>query len=75
MTQKHKSNISGKNIKLIRKKNKIKQEDLAAKLQLEGLPITTSTISKIESEYRSVTDKELLAFSRALHVSLDDLVS
>ena len=75
MTQKHKSNISGKNIKLIRKKNKIKQGDLAAKLQLEGLPITTSTISKIESEDRSVTDKELLAFSRALHVSLDDLVS
>lgn len=75
MTQKHKSNISGKNIKLIRKRNKIKQENLAVKLQLEGLPVTTSTISKIESEDRSVTDKELLAFSRALHVSLDDLVS
>ena len=75
MTQKHKSNISGKNIKSIRQRNKIKQEDLAAKLQLEGLPITTSTISKIESEDRSVTDKELLAFSRVLHVSLEELIS
>jgi len=75
MTQKHKSNISGKNIKLIRKKNKIKQEDLAVKLQLKGFPMTPSTISKIESKDRSVTDRELLAFSKVLHVSLDDLVS
>ena len=75
MTQKHKSNISGKNIKSIRQKNKIKQEDLAVKLQLEGFPMTTSTISKIESKDRSVTDKELLAFSKVLHVGLDDLVS
>ena len=74
MLKKAKYNISGKNIKSIRLKKNISQEDLAIKLQLKGIKFTPSTISKIESEDRSVSDKELLAFSQVLNVSLEELI-
>lgn len=71
----HESNISGDNIKKVRKNMHYSQDDVAAKLQLEGLSVTASTISKIESKDRSVTDKELLAFSKVLDTSAQDLIS
>ncbi len=74
-TKKHESNISGENIKEIRKNKHYSQDDLATKLQLKGLPVTASTISKIESKDRSVSDKELLAFSKVLNTSAQDLIS
>lgn len=75
MLKRERHNISGKNIRSIRLKKDLSQEDLVVKLQLKGISITPSTISKIESEGRSVSDKELLAFSQVLNVSLDNLVS
>ena len=73
--KKNKSNISGKNIRRIRKKNHLSQEDLAAKLQLVGAGVTTSTISKIETQDRRVSDKELLCIAKALGTSTEDLVN
>lgn len=76
MSQKHKknNNISGENIKKIRKNRHLNQVELATKMQLDGVSMTPSTISKIESKSRMVTDKELVAFSKALGTNTQELV-
>ena len=68
------NNISGENIKKIRKNRHLNQVELATKMQLDGIPMTPSTISKIESKNRMVTDKELVAFSKALDTNTQKLL-
>lgn len=68
-----KSNIVGKKIYELRKKQKLSQEDLAAKMQLNNIEITQKVISRIEKQERFVTDYELLVFSRVLGVNIYDL--
>ena len=46
----------------------ISQMDLVARLQLRGIMITQSALSKLEHGLRPVTDIELLALAKALHV-------
>jgi len=67
-------NIIGAKITQIRFKKGIKQKDLLAKLQSEGLDITGSCLSKIEGQTRMVTDKELVIISNALGVSPENLL-
>ena len=76
ISRKHKknNNISGENIKKIRKNRHLNQVELANKMQLDGIPMTPSTISKIESKNRMVTDKELVAFSKALDTNTQKLL-
>lgn len=71
-----KGNICGKRIRLGRamQNPSMTQEDLAVKLQLLGLNMTTLTISRIEKDTRHVCDAELKAVARILNVSLDWLV-
>ena len=52
----------------------LNQEYIAIKMQLSGIPMTPSTISKIESDQRAVTDKELMAFSKVLGKTPSDLL-
>ena len=66
-------NISGKNIKQIRKYGKITQEDLCARMQVMGFKISRSDISKLENGKRFITDVEVVGFSKALKVSILDL--
>lgn len=68
-----KSNIVGKKIYEFRKKQKLSQEDLAVKMQLNNIEITQKVISRIEKQERFVTDYELLVFSRVLGVNIYDL--
>ena len=42
-------NISGNKLSELRKANKMSQQDLAEKLQLEGIDLTAKEISKIEN--------------------------
>ncbi len=63
-------NISGDRIREARDKLKISQEQLAAKIQLEGLSITQKAISRIETGERVVADYELPYFADALNVSV-----
>ncbi len=67
-------NIVGGNITLIRLEKCMKQKDLLAKIQLEGLDITGSCLSKIEGQTRIVTDKELVILAKALDVSVVRLI-
>ena len=64
-------NISGKKLCELRKANKMSQQDLAEKLQLEGIDLTSKEISKIENNKRLVQDFELFAFAKIFKVSAD----
>jgi len=67
-------NVVGANITRIRLEKGIKQKDLLARLQSEGLDITGSSLSKIEGRTRMVTDKELVVIAFALGVKPQDLL-
>jgi len=69
-----KANIIGEKIFNYRKLQKLSQEDLAAKMQLNGIEISQKVISRIENQERFVTDYELLVFSQVLGVSVYDLL-
>ncbi|MBQ2835753.1 MAG: helix-turn-helix transcriptional regulator [Clostridia bacterium] len=64
-------NISGNKLRELRKASKISQQDLAEKLQLEGIDLTAKEISKIENNKRLVQDFELFAFAKIFKVSAD----
>ena len=64
-------NISGSKLSDLRKANKMSQQDLAGKLQLEGIDLTAKEISKIENNKRLVQDFELFAFAKIFKVSAD----
>ena len=69
-------NIVGSRVSQARKavKSPITQADLVARLQLLGVMIDQSTLSKIESEKRPVTDIEVVALAKALKVSVSWLL-
>ena len=64
-------NISGSILKELRLKNNLSQQDLAEKLQLLGIELTSKEISKIENNKRLVQDFELFAFAKVFNVSAD----
>lgn len=63
-------NISGERIRKARVSQGITQEQLAAKIQCEGLDISQRTISRIETGLRVVADYELEYIAKALNVSV-----
>lgn len=65
-------NISGIKLKELRKQSQMSQQDLAEKLQLEGVDLTSKEISKIETNNRLVQDFELFAFAKIFKVSADE---
>ena len=65
-------NISGNKLKELRKDAKMSQQDLAEKLQLEGIDLTSKEISKIENNNRLVQYFELFAFAKIFKVSADE---
>lgn len=64
-------NISGSVLKELRLKANLSQQDLAEKLQLLGIELTSKEISKIETDNRLVQDFELFAFAKIFNVSAD----
>jgi transcriptional regulator with XRE-family HTH domain len=71
-----KRNIIGERVRLARKRAKppITQNDLAARLQVQGSRLERVTISKIETGYREVTDMEAMAIAKALGVTVSWLI-
>lgn len=67
-------NIIGLNLRKIRLKNKLSQEQLSARLQMKGLKFDRTTISKIEVRSRQVLDYELVHIAEALKVDIHELV-
>jgi HTH-type transcriptional regulator, cell division transcriptional repressor len=66
-------NIVGKRVQEARRKftPPLSQEELAARLELNGWKISRGTLAKIESGVRQVTDIEVMALSQTLKVSAD----
>ena len=69
-----KKNICGKRVKEARKKLKLSQENLAAKLQIEGVIIERDSVTRIEIGTRFVADYELVALCKILNVSAEYLL-
>ena len=70
-------NLCGERVRLGRAMHKppLTQEELVREIQFMGFEgMTKLIISRIEKNQRHVCDAELLALSRALHVSMDWLV-
>lgn len=59
----HKNPIVGKNIKRLRKEQKMKSIDVIAKLQLKGLNINIGTFSKVENGYNNPSVDLLIALT------------
>lgn len=67
-------NICGANIERIRKELGMKQSTLVAKMQLAGVDINPSSLSKLEGQIRIASDIELKAISKILGVTMEELV-
>ena len=67
-------NICGANVERIRKQQGMKQTTLVSKMQLLGVDINPSSLSKLEGQTRIATDMELKAISHILCVSMETLV-
>ena len=68
-----KRNWIGSNLKKIRLLNELSQEQLIAQLNLLGLDLDRTSLSRIENQNREVYDYELVYFSKALKVNIVDL--
>lgn len=67
-------NISGERIRRLRKANKLSQNQLAIKMQIEGVIMEQDVISRIESGQRILVDYELFALAQIFKVSADWLI-
>lgn len=67
-------NVSGEQVRLLRKAARLSQEELAARVQLAGLDMTQKAISRIETGERLVADYELFYLASALRVTVPELL-
>jgi transcriptional regulator with XRE-family HTH domain len=67
-------NIVGKTVEERRKALNMKQKDLLTQLQIKGIEINSSGLSKIEGQLRSVNDYELKALSEILDIGVNELL-
>ena len=67
-------NICGTRVKEARKKMNLSQDNLAARLQTEGVNIERDSVSRIEIGTRFVADYELLVLCKILNVTPEYLL-
>ena len=67
-------NICGANVERIRKQQGMKQTALVSRMQLLGVDINPSSLSKLEGQTRIATDMELKAIAHILGVAMEELV-
>lgn len=67
-------NIIGEKVEKQRKAIGMKQKDLLAQLQIRGIDLNASGLSKLEGQLRGVTDYELKAIAESLNVSVNWLL-
>lgn len=65
----------GNNIRRLRKNAGITQEQLAARMQINGCDITRSMIAKIEVGQRHIYPDELMLIKKILNVEYNDIFS
>lgn len=67
-------NIAGARVEQRRKSIGMKQKDLLTQLQVRGVDLNASGLSKLEGQIRSINDYELIALSDVLGVSVNWLL-
>lgn len=67
-------NIIGEKVEKQRKAIGMKQKDLLAQLQIRGIDLNASGLSKLEGQLRGVADYELKAIAESLDVSVNWLL-
>ena len=66
-------NITGKKIRAVRRKKKITQIQLAARLNTLGIDFDQTAISKIENQTKVLLDFEAKAIAQALGIPIEKL--
>lgn len=67
-------NLVGARVTQARLRCGMRQNELLARLQVAGIEISSPALSLLEGQKRPVTDKELLALSDILNVSVNWLL-
>ena len=63
----------GRNIKYLREREGLTQEELATKLQVNGCDITRSSVAKIEVGQRHLYPDEILLLKDILHAQYEEI--
>lgn len=71
--EKHIKNVLGPNIKFYRKRKGLTQENLTARLNIQGIEIDRFMLTKIENQTRILYDFEICAIAETLEVDYADL--
>jgi len=67
-------NIVGSKVVAIRTERGIKQKDFLAQLQVLGMDISATSLSRLEGQYRLVQDFEIIVLAKALGIEYKDLL-
>ena len=71
--KKYPANVVGPQVRKVRTKLGLTQEQFAGRCQLEGFHISRSTLGQIEARLRYISDEELLVIASLLGVTTDQL--
>ncbi len=69
-----KCNVCGSRVREAREKLKLSQDQLAARLQTEGLGVNQNSVSRIERGKRIIADFELAALAKVLSMEINWLL-
>jgi transcriptional regulator with XRE-family HTH domain len=61
----------GKNIQTLRYQNHLTQDQVVAKLNLAGIPISKSTYAKLETNRMNIKASELVALARIFRTDIN----
>ncbi len=64
-------NVIGPQVRSLREEQELTQEELAARCNVIGWNISRSTLAKIESQVRRITDDEVALLAKALKVDIN----
>ena len=71
--KKESRNVLGPSINYFRNEKKVTQEQLAARLAIQGIAFDRSVISRIENQSRVLYDYEIIGIAKALRIDIFDL--
>lgn len=66
-------NVIGANVTKLRKLNKMSQSELATNMQLLGVDINLTSLSKLEGQTRIATDREVFVIAQIFRIKMEDL--
>jgi len=68
-------NIIGAKVVALRHARGIKQKAFLAQLQVLGMDISATSLSRLEGQYRLVQDYEVVIIAKALNIPVGDLLT